>query len=136
MSRFLVATLTVLAVGCTSTMLPTATPSIGGKTLDVSNGTTLTVTIAVNGVDVGTVGPQASARIPAVGLPSTPWTVTAKSPTGRTLLTLAVPGLDVVGSNFGYGSRVDLSCGRLDVTVGPPLLGPALGSGNPGDCAP
>jgi hypothetical protein len=34
----------------------------------------------------------------------------------------------------GDGNRVDLSCGRIDVWAGPPLLGPAPGPGTPGDC--
>lgn len=32
--------------------------------------------------------------------------------------------------------RVDLSCGRLDMWSGPPLLGPFPGPGTPSDCNP
>ena len=36
----------------------------------------------------------------------------------------------------GDAVRVDLSCGRLDIWSGPPLLGPPPGPGTPGDCTP
>ena len=36
----------------------------------------------------------------------------------------------------GSGARVDLSCGRLDVWVGPPMHGPFPAPGRPGDCDP
>jgi hypothetical protein len=41
-----------------------------------------------------------------------------------------------VTSMSGAGARADLSCGRLDVWVGAPMLGPAPDGGVPGDCEP
>ncbi len=34
------------------------------------------------------------------------------------------------------GARVDLSCGRIDIWSGTPMMGPAPGPGVPGDCDP
>jgi len=48
----------------------------------------------------------------------------------------ATTGPNGEGREKGDGVRVDLSCGRLDVWSGPPMIGPAPGTGSPGDCAP
>jgi len=126
---------------------PLAVPEVAddfGSTIDVSNGTTLAVTIVVNGravevVPAGTVG-----TVKPGLLPSKPWLVEARTASGRRLLGFVVqPGQvtrvarpDGGVEMAGAGSRADLSCGRLDVTVGPPMLGPAPGPGRPGDCVP
>jgi hypothetical protein len=114
-------------------------PSLG-----VDNATTLAVTITVNGVKVDTVPPGTQRSIAAETLPAMPWTVQALSPSGRVLLEFqVVPGAvfrttDPDGSTSmgGAGNRVDLSCGRLDVYAGPPMMGPMPGPGIPGDCEP
>ena len=36
----------------------------------------------------------------------------------------------------GIGGRIDLSCGRLDIWSGVPVIGPMPGPGSPGDCLP
>ena len=68
-----------------------------------------------------------------VALPSLPWSIETRSPSGRVLSRLTVDAGDVVyttpdasGHSMSKGDavRVDLSCGRLDVWSGPPLLGP------------
>jgi hypothetical protein len=114
--------------------------------LNVVNGTTLEVTLIVNGQAVATYGPGEGTPDDgfAGALPPLPWTVLATTPTGRVLASMtvnpgdvsstAVPGGPV--SQQGRGARADLSCGRLDVWVGPPMLGPAPGPGTPGDCEP
>ena len=43
---------------------------------------------------------------------------------------------DGSGESKGDGARVDLSCGRIDVWSGTPMMGPAPGPGAPGDCDP
>jgi hypothetical protein len=68
-----------------------------------------------------------------------PWSVEARSPSGRLLISMTVRPGDVDGEGTeqrGTGGRVDLSCGRLDIWSGPPMLGPAPGDGMPGDCLP
>jgi hypothetical protein len=55
------------------------------------------------------------------------------------LVSMIVHDGDVVAAadgDKGDANRVDLSCGRLDIWSGPPLLGPAPGPGSPGDCGP
>jgi len=113
-----------------------------GSTIDVSNGTTLAVTILVNGRAVVVVPAGRVGTVKPGLLPPKPWAVEARTASGLRLLAFVVgPGQvtrvarpDGGVELRGAGSRVDLSCGRLDVTVGPPMLGPAPGPGRPGDC--
>ena len=113
-------------------------------TLGVDNGTTLPVTITVNGAMVDTVAPKTQRSVAPADLPAMPWSIRALSPSGRVLLEFQVvagavsrtTNPDGSTSIRGAGSRVDLSCGRLDVYAGPPMLGPMPGPGIPGDCEP
>ena len=112
--------------------------------VDVANGTTLVVTVVVNGAPIQVVAAGTSATVKAAVLGPKPWHVEARTASGRVLLRFAVqPGQITrieAGTGAtrltGAGARRDLSCGRLDVTVGPPMLGPAPGPGEPGDCVP
>lgn len=134
----------VLVAGCLPGE-PSPAP-IQAYTIGVSNGTTLTVTLIVNGRTIETVPPGSGTAdpIPASRLGPLPWAVEARSPSGRLLTSMTVHEGDVLatsdprggGSAQGVGGRVDLSCGRLDIWSGPPMIGPAPGSGSPGDCAP
>jgi len=98
----------------------------------------------VNGQDIGVVRPGAELTVPTGVLPPMPWTVDARSPSGRLLTTITAHREDIrqvdLGNGAtqmsGSGARVDLSCGRLDVWVGVRPLGPVPGPGTPGDCAP
>lgn len=102
--------------------------------LEVANGTTLEVWVLVNGRLVDRVPAGAHAEIPVAELGPHPWVVEARTSTGRVLLRLDVPA--PVTNTTGRGARTDLSCGRLDVFAGPPMMGPAPGPGVPGDCEP
>jgi hypothetical protein len=133
----------LLLAGCGS-FFPTRPGSPAfGEAIDIENGTTLAVTIIVNGAPVGTVGPHDGASIAGAALPPKPWDVTAVSPSGRQLLRFGVrPGQVFATTNpdgsttmNGAGTRVDLPCGRLDVTVGGPMLGPAPAPAT-GPCEP
>lgn len=109
--------------------------------VEVSNGTTLPITLVVNGVIVRNIGPGDGTPGPITAdvLGPMPWTVEARTASGRVLLTLSVHDGDVQyqeSSSRGDAARIDLSCGRLDVWAGPPLAGPMPGPGVPGDCAP
>jgi hypothetical protein len=129
----------LLIVGCAVPALTPDKPPLG-----VDNGTTLAVTIVVNGSQVDVVPPKTQRFVEPSRLPTTPWRVEARSPTGRVLLSLEVePGVvwhtsgpNGESSSHGAGVRVDLSCGRLDLYAGPPMLGPMPGPGSPGDCEP
>lgn len=107
--------------------------------LSYSNQTTIGVTLVVNAAKVATLPPGAAGTVPPSSLPAEPWTVQAKTSGGRLLTSMTVSPGDVVqasGQERGDAVRIDLSCGRLDIWSGPPLAGPAPGSGTPGDCAP
>jgi hypothetical protein len=108
--------------------------------LEISNGTTLLVSVAVNGKTITSVGPGNVARINPSLLPPLPWKVEARTTSGRLLTSLSVQAGDVTrtadGAYKGAAVRADLSCGRLDIWSGPPLAGPAPGRGSPGDCDP
>jgi hypothetical protein len=125
------------------------TPPPSSPNLGVSNGTTLTVTIFVNGQRVGdfpSAGPGPS--IDPATLPAMPWTVEARSPSGRVLTSMHVEpgqattaiGLGGVVDHRGTMGRVDLSCGTLIIWAGafaPTGGGPPPPSpGKLGDCAP
>ena len=112
-------------------------------TLSIQNGTTIAVTLVVNGTVVEIV-PAGGYQDPITAkLPDLPWNVETHSPSGRVLSSMTVHAGEVIqttlpngdGQAKGDAVRVDLSCGRLDVWSGAPILGPAPGPGQPGDCA-
>ena len=122
----------------------TAAPSpTANMTLSIANYTTIAVTLVVNGSVVEVVGPGGYQDPIKVALTALPWTVETRSPSGRVLSSMTVRSGDVWqtsypgggGAAHGDAVRVDLSCGRIDVWSGPPLLGPPPGPGTSGDCA-
>jgi hypothetical protein len=117
--------------------------------LSINNTTTLVVTLVVNGTAVGTFPPgtcrgcHGDDGIPVNELPPLPWSVEARSPSGRLLVAMTVyagsyfstMSPDGRGSDRGVAARIDLSCGRLDIWAGPPISGPIPPpSFPPGDC--
>ena len=128
----------VAVVGC----VPRSSAEL--PTLGIDNWTTLAVTVTVNGSRIDIVAPGTQRWIEPGKLPTMPWNVQALSPIGRVLLELEVAADSVAETTRpdggvsirGAGKRVDLSCGRLDVYAGPPMLGPMPGPGVPGDCEP
>lgn len=118
-------------------------PSASTPPLSISNGTTIPVTLVVNGVVVQAVAPGGYEDPVKATLPALPWSIETRSPSGRVLSRLTVNAGDVVyttpdanghSSAKGAAVRVDLSCGRLDLWSGPPLLGPSFIPGPAGDC--
>ena len=112
----------------------------------IDNGATLIVTLVVNDSAVATVASGQETLVPASELPSLPWTVEARSPSGRVLASIVVQAGDVIdnidpstgtGNAIGIGTRVWLSCGSLAIWSGPGVGGgPSMPAGSPGDCAP
>jgi hypothetical protein len=113
--------------------------------LSIQNGTTIAVTLVVNGSVIEIVPPGGYEDPIKGNLPAMPWTVEIRSPAGRTMTTLDVHNGDYATASLpngglqekGVGRRLDLSCGRLDLWYGPPILGPAVdpnASYPPGDC--
>jgi hypothetical protein len=127
-------------------MLPLAacSPAVATDPLSVNNQTSIGVGLFVNGTHVADLRPHATAEIPATALPAPPWHVEARTSADRVLLTLDVganPARRTVmpdggTSIVGAGIRAELSCGQIDIWVGPPLGGPVPGPGAPGDCDP
>lgn len=123
---------------------PTATP----VNLGISNGTTLAVTLFVNGERVAYYPPGGPPpTIDPASLPALPWIVEARSPSGRVLTSMQVKPGDVQTTALPGGAvensapfaRVDLSCGRLTIWAGdiePSGPPPGPSPGTPGDCAP
>lgn len=125
-------------------------PSSGGivpadqMQLSVANGTSIDVVLVVNGLRIRTIDRFARIDVPASDLPALPWAAEVHLPGGRTLVATTVHAGDVWSTAVpaggteqrGVGARVDLSCGRIDLYSGPVMLGPAPGSGAPGDCEP
>lgn len=132
MRRRLAACLAIAVLVAACELVPS--PAATSNDLEIANGTTLEVWILVNGRIVDRVAPGVHGEITEGTLGPHPWVVEARTATGRVLLRLEVPA-PVTGAS-GRGARADLSCGRLDVFAGPPMLGPAPGPGVPGDCEP
>ena len=138
------AALTMLIIaGCgfATTVRPDRPP------LGVSNGTTLVVTLTVNGEKVAESTPGApQPSIDVAALPPLPWDVEALSASGRVLTGMHVePGQVSVTTNADGGAesgvlgRVDLSCERLTIWAGanePSGPAPVGAVGKPGDCNP
>ena len=107
--------------------------------LTANNESDRALELYVNGGKIADVAAKSSPVFKAQDLPPLPWTADLRLPSGRTLLTLTVTSGSVVRLANGSqspGTRVDLSCGRIELWAIYPLLGPAPGSGRPGDCGP
>jgi hypothetical protein len=116
--------------------------------LGVSNGTTLAVSLFVNGQFVNAFVPgQPAPPIDTSVLPPLPWRVEARSASGRLLTSMHIEPGQVGGTTqpggfseyTGTMGRVDLSCGRLTIWGGdmePSGPAPPPNPGVPGDCAP
>ncbi len=133
-----IATLIALAA-CGPGPAPTALP------LEVSNGTTIGVSLWVNGRIFGTVDPGGQVAIGADALGPLPWLVDLRSGTGRILLGVEVASTAItrttgpdgqVSLRGGAAGFLDMPCGRLAAWVGPPVLGPAPEPGFEGPCPP
>ena len=119
-----------------------STPILAPIKLSIQNGTTIPVTIAVNGVVVETVPPGGYEDPVKALMPPLPWSVETRSPSGRVLSSMTVnagdawfttPDPNGRSESRAPAVRVDLSCGRLDIWVFTPMAGPMFMPG-PGSC--
>jgi hypothetical protein len=140
---FALAVLTAGSAGACEMLMPN--PTEPGYALSITNNTTINVELRVNGAPMGVFAPGVHRDPIEAALPPLPWHVEARTTQShRLLLAFDVRLGDVfstiepdgVVSSQGAGSRADLSCGRLDVWSGPPMLGPLPEPGQPGDCEP
>ena len=100
----------------------------------VENGTSLPVSVLINGNPAEVVLPQTTKTIDAARISRPPWRVEARTSGGRVLGTVLIAAPTV-----NYDLRLDLSCGRLEIWLGGPLGGgpsPDVSPGTSGDCAP
>lgn len=114
--------------------------------LHVSNGTTLTVNVYVNDQLAGTFTPEtwAGETVNLPGYGASPWRLDITTEAGRSLLALEVKPEDNFSTSGDYphsahwsATRVDLSCGRLEVYVAGPMGGPGPPESFPAhDCEP
>jgi hypothetical protein len=144
----ILAVLLASLAACATAPSPSPAAQVGQPVLGISNGTTLPVTLFVNGQAVGTATPGVA--MPAIAfarLPPLPWTVEAPAPSGRVLTSMQVAVGSVTSTTDPQGNvetngtmgRVDLSCGRLTIWAGynqPSGPPPAPSAGSSGDCAP
>jgi hypothetical protein len=119
------ALLAAACAGPAATPAPTPPASATAATygVSVSNGLTVPVAVDVNGAKIGTVAPGATQDWAPGTLPAKPWTVEARSPSGRVLATMTVSAGDSLSSTSGRVGSADLACGRLVVWAGAPLTG-------------
>jgi hypothetical protein len=113
--------------------------------LNVSNATTIPVVLTVNGAPGRPLAAGQGADLGLADLGPLPWHAQVRTGSGRVLVELTVRAGDVwtqdngdgSGSAKGDGARAELSCGRIDIWSGPPMMGPVpSASFEPGDCAP
>lgn len=133
------AVVVVVLAGCIpSTDRPIGPVPDGEMSITAVNQTDRPLELVVNGRPIAQVQPG-SQTFDAGRLPPLPWFAELRLVTGRSLLTLPVGSGSVTivanGSN-SPGIRADLSCGRIELWVMFPLIGPAPGPGRPGDCDP
>jgi hypothetical protein len=133
--------LLVLLAACTTSGTPG--PAAGQAQLGISNGTTLAVTLVVNGQRVADYPAGSGATIELAALPPLPWDVMALTSSGRLLTSMEVAadaaGMPQGTPGGGTFGRVDLSCGRLTIWAGdsqPSGPAPPPSPGTSGDCAP
>ena len=135
--------LAVALIGCGGPGT-TDTPPLGpvadaDMSLTANNQSDRALELYVNGSKIADVAAKSSPTFRSQDLPPLPWAADLRLPTGRILLSLTVTSGSVVRLANGSqspGSRVDLSCGRIELWAIYPLGGPAPGAGHPGDCGP
>lgn len=138
----LVALLALTAVGCGGpgpTQLPLGPVPDAEMSVTANNQSGRTIELFVNGSKITDVAATSQLTIQARDLPPLPWAAELRLPTGRTLLELTITSGSVVrleSGSGGVGTRVDLSCGRIELWAVFPLGGPPPGPGRPGDCGP
>jgi hypothetical protein len=108
-------------VGAAATVVALSACSGVGTSFSVANGTTVPVTIIVNGSVVETVPAGTTENPIKASVPGRPWTVEARSPSGRVLATMTVAANDALSSTSGRVGSADLACGRLMLWAGAPV---------------
>jgi hypothetical protein len=104
----------------------------------VKNGTTLDVSIVVNGLSIGTLRAGDETTIESSRLPPLPWAVEARSPSGRVILpwNVAVGQIQKALDGSGASSATaTLTCGVLRMWIGA-AIDPGPDPNPPDSCDP
>jgi hypothetical protein len=112
------------AGSCASPSLAPSAPPMSAAVADrigLNNASTLPVTVTVNGMVVATVPAGAMQNPIATALPARPWTIEARSPSGRVLASLVVGSDAVVSDQRSIGDVEFLACGELVLWAGGPV---------------
>ena len=99
---------------------PTSTALAGPINININNGTTVPITVAVNGAAIATEPAGGVAQIATGALPARPWTIEARSPSGRVLASLSVDTNALISDRQSIGDFEVLACGELVISVGGP----------------
>ena len=132
----------VLAQGCATPPDPSSQTGIvpdAQMKLGIENETDRFLELVVNGTSIAALAPFSQRVLTAAELPPLPWHAELRSAGGRKLSEATIVSGSVErheNGGSGVGSRVDLSCGRIDIWSGYPPMGPPPGPGQPGDCDP
>ena len=142
-SRLLTATVLALVAAVEACAAPPTVTADPRYELHVENGTTVPVSIVINGRTLAQVKGQSSTVVSLAREPPGTVAIQAQLPDGRPAISFVIDpatlSSETVGSVtdvVGAAHRADLSCGRLDLWLLTPLLGPPPGPGAAGDCGP
>jgi hypothetical protein len=121
--RILCAAVLVLGSVACAAPIPTPAPptlqSLAGP-ITIRNGTTIPVTVAVNGAVIASEPAGGIAKIATGAVSAPPWTIEARSPSGRVLASLLVGVDDLISDQQSIGDVEYLECGELVMWVGGP----------------
>ena len=90
--------------------------------ISLNNATTVPVTVTVNGTVVVTVPAGVMENPIAADLPARPWTVEARSTSGRVLASIVVGSDAVISDQQAIGDVEFLACGQLFLWAGAPMV--------------
>lgn len=108
-------------LACAAPSPTTAPESVSSGQLSIDNGTSVAITVTVNGAELVKVPPNTTNSPISASLPARPWTVEALSPTGNVLASFMV-GREAATSDQASVGRVEfLTCGDLFIWVGGPM---------------
>ena len=110
-------------------------PTALAGAVNIDNGTTVPVTITVNGAVIATEPAGGAARIATEAFPARPWTIEARSPSGRVLASFTVGTDTVISDQQSIGDVWFLVCGQLVLWAGgPPPDAPHPSPASPAPC--
>ncbi|HEY5519450.1 MAG TPA: hypothetical protein VIK08_02230 [Candidatus Limnocylindrales bacterium] len=108
-------------MACAAPSPTTGPESLSSSQLSINNGTSVAITVTVNGAEVVKVPPNTTNSPISASLPARPWTVKALSPTGNVLASFTAGPEAATSDQASLGDVEFLTCGDLFVWVGGPM---------------